>query len=63
MNIKPGLDDQSISYKIYYDYPEVFSPDYNHNLFSNSWNRWNSLMNFQIQKESELCLFNFENNK
>ena len=39
MDIKPGQDDQSLTYKLYYEHPELFSPDYNQELLSNADNR------------------------
>ena len=35
MNIKPEQDDQSLVYKIFYEYPDLVELDYNNILFSN----------------------------
>jgi uncharacterized protein YlzI (FlbEa/FlbD family) len=40
MDIKPGNDDQSLAYKLYYENSELFSPDYNQELLSNADSNW-----------------------
>lgn len=58
LDIKPGLDDQALSHKIYYEQPDLLFLDHNHELFSNA-----SHVNFGrvIIKENEnLCYFKWD---
>jgi hypothetical protein len=59
MDIKPGQDDQSLVYKIYYDHPELFTPDFNQTLFSNASHRDNN--EYKNAKDSELCFYEMKN--
>jgi uncharacterized protein YxeA len=57
MDIKPGNDDQSLAYKLYYENPDLFLPDYNQELLSNAAHKWGF---FSL---NNTCFFNWSGNR
>jgi hypothetical protein len=58
LDIKPGLDDQALAHKIYYEHPDLLFLDHNHELFSNA-----SHINFGrviIKATDNLCYFKWD---
>jgi hypothetical protein len=58
LDIKPGLDDQALAHKIYYEHPELLFLDHNQELLSNA-----SHVNFgrvMIKENDNLCYFKWD---